>query len=553
MKKKGTGAGHQLQLFGKKFAKDELNLAEFPWALLTSQDRGVKTLEFKDEVFVDRAKIQQRWTVTASDKYGMPRRDDVRVYIGLMQLTTENADKGRTQFFTRYQLARAIGWPADGPHYDAIQNALNRLKGVSIVAEDAFYDLETRAYKTVKGFSIIDNYELTSDLEGGSYFTWNEVIWNSIMRGFTKDVDSGFYNHLESGITKRLYRYLNKKFYQRNQLRFELRVLAYEKIGLSRTSPMPKIRQQLTPCLEELQKLGYLESFCYDKVGRKDYVKLAKRTKLLSEIETSEAVLPAEVVEVSGDLIEALIKKGVSKAVAADLSKNFPAERIKEKLEFLDYMKKKGLTVDNPPGFLVDAIKENYSPPAGFVSSSDKKRRDDAAREQAEVREKDFKKKEFVHWLKNTDDEKVAGLMILWEVQFKREQRRLPTGEEVAEQRRYFVHNLPTPIEKWEQEFPGEDYPHEFSHIEKKERKDSGRGLDVRGKKMEVIMATLSKEEREELRSKAMQQLGEYANWLNDEEHSVRRKVAEKHFMIQLEKLVLQGNFKGESNLEICI
>jgi hypothetical protein len=71
--------------------KDEMNLAEFPFALLSDKGKAVKTLQFSDTITGTGGKlVARRWTITASDKFGMPTRDDEKVYVALMQITKEN-------------------------------------------------------------------------------------------------------------------------------------------------------------------------------------------------------------------------------------------------------------------------------------------------------------------------------------------------------------------------------------------------------------------------------------------------------------------------------
>src|SRR3954464_13515467 len=74
------------------FGKDELNLAEFPIALLADRvPAGQKTMEFEDEIYDERKgqPVSRKLTITASDKFGLPTAKDDEVLLGLMQLTYE--------------------------------------------------------------------------------------------------------------------------------------------------------------------------------------------------------------------------------------------------------------------------------------------------------------------------------------------------------------------------------------------------------------------------------------------------------------------------------
>src|SRR3954469_17712561 len=83
--------------------RDEMNLAEFPIALLTDRvPDGLKTLEF--------ATGSGKLIVTGSDAHGLPTAMDADVIIGLIQLTKlRNNFTDPTVGFSRYELLRLLG------------------------------------------------------------------------------------------------------------------------------------------------------------------------------------------------------------------------------------------------------------------------------------------------------------------------------------------------------------------------------------------------------------------------------------------------------------
>ena len=92
-----------------------------------------------------------------------------------------------------------------------------------------------------------------------SSFRWNEVIFQSFQSGNLKQLDLEFYLKLRLPTTKRMYRFLDKRFYRRSRLDFDLRTLACEHIGLSRSYAPTELKRRLKPALEELERLGFLE------------------------------------------------------------------------------------------------------------------------------------------------------------------------------------------------------------------------------------------------------------------------------------------------------
>ena len=56
-----------------------------------------------------------------------------------------------------------------------------------------------------------------------SSFRWNEVIFESFQSGNLKQLDLEFYLRLRLPTTKRMFRFLDKRFYRRARLDFDLR------------------------------------------------------------------------------------------------------------------------------------------------------------------------------------------------------------------------------------------------------------------------------------------------------------------------------------------
>ena len=140
---------------------DEMNLAEFPFALLSDrQPPGLDTIQFSD-VIRGRGgeRIQRTWIVTASDEFGLPVASDEQVYVALMELTREQGYSSRVVHLTRYDLIKRLGWPDKGGSYKRLKGALDRLLGVTITTRRAFWDKAQQAYVDV-GFHIIDDYAL---------------------------------------------------------------------------------------------------------------------------------------------------------------------------------------------------------------------------------------------------------------------------------------------------------------------------------------------------------------------------------------------------------
>ena len=376
--------------------KDELNLAEFPIALLTDRvPKGQKTIEFKDQIHDHRKGqlITRQLIITASDKYGLPTAKDDEVILCLIQLTKEaNNFTDRHVRFNRSDLIRLLGWPDKGQSFKRVALSLSRWLGVSLYYENAWWEKQQQAW-TSRGFHIIESFEINDgrSLDGQmellqSQFTWNEVVFHSFQAGYLKRLDLDIYLGLKHPTAKRLYRFLDKRFYHRRVWTFDLRELACEHVGISRTySDNGKIKEKLQPAIDELTGIGFLAPMSreerYTRAGRGAWkITLVRQASKAATAEVKERPILLQ----SSPLEEELISRGVTPSTSAELVATFPAECIKAQIETFDWLveKKDKRVSKSPGGYLADSIRKGYTAPKGFESRTDRTRRLEAEQEQ---------------------------------------------------------------------------------------------------------------------------------------------------------------------------
>jgi len=404
--------------------KDELNLAEFPIAALTDRiPDGQTTLVFEDRLERrDRPPIVRRLTITGTHKHGLPTSLDDEVLVGLIQLT-----KRRSNFtdprvhFSRYELIELLGWPQSGQSYRRIEEALHRWVGVVLMYENAWWDNVAKSWVDEQ-FHVLDNVSLyvrerwrTSSRAAKSgkgerlgargekpplplsSFRWNEVIFQSFQSGNLKQLDLEFYLKLRLPTTKRMYRFLDKRFYRRSRLDFDLRTLACEHIGLSRSYAPTELKRRLKPALEELERLGFLEPLNPEE--RYSYVKRGTWRIILIRGTSGTSLNGVDEAQRKQALIEDLRSRGVAAKTAQELVGAHPASRIRTKIEVFDWLvenddKRIG---KNPAGYLVASIRSDYQMPGDYQSRrsrggvplkpADRGARDKAQAEQSKNRE----------------------------------------------------------------------------------------------------------------------------------------------------------------------
>jgi hypothetical protein len=385
--------------------KDELNLAEFPIAALTDRlPDGQLSLVFEDTLEqVGGPPIVRRLTVMGTHKHGLPTPVDDEVMVGLIQLT-----KRRNNFtdarvtFSRYELIDLLGWPQNGRSYQRIEEALHRWVGVVLSYENAWWDNAAKSWVD-ENFHILDNVTLydrerwrPAARRGGkrpgpgeaplplSSFRWNEVIFRSFQSGNLKQLDLDFYLGLRLPTTKRLFRFLDKRFYRRDRLEFNLMTFACEHIGMSRSYKPTELKRRLRPALEELEERGFLERLSDEE--RYSFQRKGQwRILFLRGLSGRDPGAPG--VEPAAALIVALVERGIKPKTAAELVAAHPPGRVRTKLEVFDWLvqNEDRRVARNPAGYLVSSIRADYETPDGYAARAEKAAKYEAQRKAAEA------------------------------------------------------------------------------------------------------------------------------------------------------------------------
>ena len=195
------------------------------------------------------------------------------------------------------------------------------------------------------------------------------MIFRSFQSGNLKQLDLEFYLKLRLPTTKRMYRFLDKRFYRRSRLDFDLRTLACEHIGLSRSYAPTELKRRLKPALEEMEQLGFLEPLCLEE--RYSYVKRGCWRIVFIRGHRADAEVQnpaADREQQRAELMEALKARGVTGKTAQELVEIHPAGRIRTKIEVFDWLlrnedKRVG---KNPAGYLVVSIRSDYQVPGDY-------------------------------------------------------------------------------------------------------------------------------------------------------------------------------------------
>lgn len=385
--------------------KDEMNLVEFPITLLSKRHESEeKTIEFYDTITgKGGAPTKRQWTVTGSDKYGLPLAQDNDVLLALLLVGKKQKFSSKKIHFSRYRLLKIMGMKTgQGSNYKRIEEALDRLMGVRIKAKNAFWDNERKGYVT-KAFGIIESYELfdssvpkaiTQDSFPFSYVNLNDELFESIKAGYIKSIDAGIYFKLNSAIAKRLYRYLDKKRYDgKRMFEIDLFTLAHTHIGFDRDTYKygSLIKNKLNPAHQELIDTGFLKSVAYketaDKTSEKVIYTFGKKAEIPEPARTEPAISDQEehLDELPGDLLNELLGIGIDQKVAEQILREYPEEAVREQIEALPHRR-----AEDPPAVLIASIRGNWTMPGSYMG---KQRSDRQEASELEKRRQEEKQK----------------------------------------------------------------------------------------------------------------------------------------------------------------
>lgn len=251
--------------------RDEMNLVDLPVFLLSTRSQsGVHVRHYEINEF-DRKQhrpVRRRLTVTGDAHHGLPSAAAEEVYLGLLHYTRACNDfVDPIVLFSRGELLKTLGWGYRNSAYQRLGRSFDQLCGVRLKCENFWRDNRAREYRSVENISIIDYYRfrdgrnrITDDFrETHSEMRWGAALFESFDAGYLKKLNLEIALSLKP-LARRLYRMLDKHFHppKRTRLTFDLRELAFERLGMSRNYDVAQIRRYLDPAITELEQIGFL-------------------------------------------------------------------------------------------------------------------------------------------------------------------------------------------------------------------------------------------------------------------------------------------------------
>ncbi|HTU91030.1 MAG TPA: replication initiator protein A [Gemmataceae bacterium] len=383
-----------------RYGHDELNFAEFPLVVLADRaPTGVKTIHYQDEYEDPRTgkRVPRKVTITGSDEHGLPTAKDDEVLVGLLYLTKQtNNFADAVVHFNRRDFLRILGWPDEGRYYHRLSESLYRWLGVTVRYDNCWWDADKERYGT-EAFHLLDNVSIYDERhrsrpEGPgqfflplSSFRWNAIPFKSFRQDYLKELDLEQFLRLPGAAAKRAYRFLDKSLPAAGPVAYDLRLFACEKVGMSRNyKPSRLITEVQATVVDPLEKAHFLapldpkERFVKEARGRYRVVLARAAQQMPASLagdNTSEPLAAADTSAIESELKQ----RGLGGKAARDLIAAHPADHIRQKIDYLDFLIERGEQPKKPAGWLRAAIEHDYGPPAGYLQREERLRQQQAA------------------------------------------------------------------------------------------------------------------------------------------------------------------------------
>jgi len=257
-----------------------MNLVELPIFLLSSRSpAGVQVLKFCVEDFDRKLKqvVQRKLTVIGDAEHGLPTAAAEKVYLALMHHARAYNNFSDPQvYFCRAEVLRTLNWPNKKESYERLTTAMNQLAGVRLKCVNYWRDNRAKEYhRLLENVGVLDEFKFRDSRRKGegnfraylSEFCWGATLFNSFQANYLKTLDLKLAMSLKP-LSLRLYRLLDKRFHAPTltTVSFDLRQLAFERLGMSRNYHLGEVRRNLRKAISELVAVGYLEKVEGDRL-----------------------------------------------------------------------------------------------------------------------------------------------------------------------------------------------------------------------------------------------------------------------------------------------
>ncbi|MDG3008370.1 hypothetical protein [Paludisphaera mucosa] len=354
----------------------------------------------------ERGEATLKWKVSYNSEYGQPGPLAYKLDTLIINRRIEEARRPIPRMLKLGSLSdicRELGLADSGKNRSDIKRSLfqNAFAGITSRTEYRRNDgTEQTLEAAFTRYSVI----LTGEkLPGGKkadgvYIVLNDVFIQVINGAMARPLD---YDYLKSlpPAPQRFYELLSFQMYAALKYDRPRARITYSDFCAhapqTRHLDWEHARSQMNKILKPHKESGYIAKVDYqdttDGEGRPDWVMLfMPGPKARAEYRAftkrgGPSVLEIEPLEFSPPLNAAdqaerdLVERGVTAAVAAELVREHAEEKIRAQMERMDWLTaKQPEKIAEPAAYLVQAIKNDYAPPKGYISLAERQRRQEA-------------------------------------------------------------------------------------------------------------------------------------------------------------------------------
>lgn len=382
--------------------RSEMNFLRLPFFSLSRDSKKNEEMVYEFTEVRDGQRVTFSLSIIPSVRYGRPTAFDRRVARAVDVIVDEAYIQNGLQLvnpieFSIYRLVELMGLsPRKGRSgwlYEDIRTSLKRITATTMESERSFY-LKDKEQWSGGVFHLYSRYVFkgerrydTGEIAETNCLWLGDEYLNNINARYVRPLDYQFLRSLKNDMAAREYEVLSPKFYGLDK-RLPYYQVDYQ--DFCKTLPITPQRyysytqRQFKRAHEELggweylSKVGYvlhkgsqkvktLRFYPGERAKRERNGELLRRAKYLHVEE--QLLLPlsgkeTKTIELKG-LAKELHERGIKpKRVAVELCRNHDEDYIREKIEIFDFHLKAndGTISDNPPGWLLTAIKRDITP-----------------------------------------------------------------------------------------------------------------------------------------------------------------------------------------------
>jgi hypothetical protein len=364
------------------------------------------------------------WEVDYSKKHGQPGPLAYKIDTLIINRRLEEANRpipNSLRIGSLKEMCRELGMAETGGNTNQIKKSLfqNALAGITAKTTYKQSDGSERTLEAVftRYSVVLTGEKLPNGKKADAvYILLNEIFMQVINGAMTRPLD---YEYLKSlpPAPQRFYELLSYQMYATLKYDRPRARLVYSDFCAhapqTRHLEWENVRSQMNKVHRPHKQSGYVAKVesqpTTDSSGNADWIffytpgpkaraefrAFAKRggpTVLAMEPSTPLLAIEARAVT---ELETELIRRNVTAATAKELVREHAEEKITGQMERVDWLlEKKPDKIEDPAAYLVEAIKNDYAAPKGFISKAERERRAEAKREKERLAAEERRRKQ---------------------------------------------------------------------------------------------------------------------------------------------------------------